>query len=820
MKNLLWLPRLLVASFILVNFSTTSIVKAQDASSQVHKLAWPRVFQDGATKLTIYQPDIEKWDGNAFQARSAVAVQGSGQDAPTFGVIWLTARADVDKTAGIVTLNDIQITKSNFPTEPDKAATYLAFIQKQVPAKPVLIPLAQIDNSLLLQNAVKQANAQPVQNQPPQIIFSKTPALLILVDGEPVLRPVGGTGCQRVFNTHAVIVQGAKGGPFYLTALKYWFKADALTGPWTPTPEVPKNIAQAGKEAIASKQVDPINPPEGQEKPATPPAIYLSTGPAELVQTQGDPNFVPIPDTQLLEVKNSDNAIILDIQTQLYYVLISGRWFSSKAMTGPWAYVDGKTLPADFAKIPPDSDKGAVLVSVPNTPQAQEAVIANSIPQTATVKRSEAKLTVSYDGAPNFQPIPDTNLLYAVNTPLPVIEVSPGDFYCVANGVWFYAPKSAGPWVVATAVAPVIYTIPISSPLHYVTYVRVYGSTPEVVYVGYTPGYYGTVVTPDGVVVYGTGYSYPPYVGTTVYVAQPATYGYGAGFSDGEATGFAMGFIAGAVLGACLEPHWGCWGWGYGWGGGNTVNVNINNGNVYNKWGNNTVVNHSGNWNGNSGWASRSGGAYNPYNGNYAAGHQSGSYNSATGRATSSSGSITGNTQTGNWNANGNRSASNNDGAHGQAHTTASGNSINGNYNSTTTRSGETANGTKAAGISNTTGNSNTGQHDTTHTGAAYNPNTGNGAVWHDGNVYTNKDGGLYKKSDDGGWQSYDKNGWQNAQRNGSNSNNFSDLDRQSQGWNKGNDRFESGGNGGRWGGGGSGGGRFGGGGGGGGRRR
>ena len=38
-----------------------------------------------------------------------------------------------------------------------------------------------------------------------------------------------------------------------------------------------------------------------------------------------------------------------------------------------------------------------------------------------------------------------------------------------------------------------IYTIPANSPLHYVTYVRVYGSTNEEVYVGYTPGYYGTV---------------------------------------------------------------------------------------------------------------------------------------------------------------------------------------------------------------------------------------------------------------------------------------------------------------------------------------
>jgi len=51
--------------------------------------------------------------------------------------------------------------------------------------------------------------------------------------------------------------------------------------------------------------------------------------------------------------------------------------------------------------------------------------------------------------------------------------------------------------------------------MHYVTYVKVYATTPEYVYVGYTPGYLGTVVNPDGVVVYGTGYYYQPWIGTT-----------------------------------------------------------------------------------------------------------------------------------------------------------------------------------------------------------------------------------------------------------------------------------------------------------------
>ena len=78
-------------------------------------------------------------------------------------------------------------------------------------------------------------------------------------------------------------------------------------------------------------------------------------------------------------------------------------------------------------------------------------------------------------------------------------------------------------------VPPVIYSIPPSSPLHYVTYVQVYDVTPQYVVVGYTPGYFGTVVGAGGVVVYGTGYVYAPYIGATVWYPPPVTYGYGGG---------------------------------------------------------------------------------------------------------------------------------------------------------------------------------------------------------------------------------------------------------------------------------------------------
>ena len=161
-----------------------------------------------------------------------------------------------------------------------------------------------------------------------------------------------------------------------------------------------------------------------------------------------------------------------------------------------------------------------------------------------------------------MRPIPDSQLSYVFNSPSPIIMVSPSEWYAVQSGVWFTSTVATGPWVVAPSVPPVVYSIPVSSPLHYVTYVRVYSATPQYVVVGYTPGYLGTVVSPGGVVVYGTGYTYASYVGATIWYPPPVTYGYAANPYWTPWTGWAMGFGMGMAFGAAIAGSSSCC-WGY-----------------------------------------------------------------------------------------------------------------------------------------------------------------------------------------------------------------------------------------------------------------
>jgi len=760
---------------------------------------WPRtVTYQGAT-ISVFQPQPESWAGNQLKAYAAVRVQTPNKKDTDYGVIWFSARSEVDKVNRMVTLEDFVLTKQSFPTIANNGSAYAnAFIMNLPWSR--TIPLDLLESSLAVTNAAGSQKKYPLQNDPPRIIYSITPAVLALIDGAPVLRPAP-DNLQKVINTRALIFFDSSKNMYYLALMDGWVEAPTIEGPWNPAKHAPtKSLDKIRQAAEANDQNQPLgNPQQSLEqayKDDEAPAIYVSTTPAELLVIEGEPQYSALPGTTLSYVSNTGCDIFLNSTNQNYYVLLSGRWFQSTSLqNGPWTYVAGASLPPDFAKIPSYSPKADVLVSVPGTPQAKEALIANSIPQTATISRTAAKLTVVYEGDPIFQPIPGTTMTYAVNTATPVIDVPGNTYYAVNNGVWFMSAAAGGPWVVATSVPVMIYTIPPSSPVHYVTYVQVYGYTPSVVYVGYTPGYYGTVVSSDGVVVYGTGYYYPPYIGPTVWVPAPYTYGVGAGFAWSAAAGWALGFGMGMAIGSWCSPWWGpvgYWGWGWGapawgwggWGGAAAANV-------YGRWGNTayagTRAAWANPWTGNYGTGSRGsyynsvtgntgyaahGQNYNAYTGNYTTGSRVSGYNPSTGNRYAAGGGTVSNAYTGNYAA----------GVHGM------------DYNQNT--------GVVKGGAAGVAGNAYTGQSTAGAQGFAYNTNTGNGIAHTANNTYADHDGNVYKYNPSSGWQQHTDSGWSSP----SSSFNKSSMDNMAASRSQGAQRwgnFHSGGWGGGYGGGG-----------------
>lgn len=730
--------------------SAPTLVQAAPAAttSAIPADPWPRDISLSNAAVLAYQPQINSWEGNQIDFRVALAVKPTGATEETFGVVFATARTQVDRVTRTVVFENLQITKSNFPSLPDNGAAYSAELQTRLAAGVKTISLDRLEASLKLAGI----KAPPVQvnNNPPQVIVSNTPAILVPIDGAPVLKPVpDDSRFKRVINTQALILQGGIGQQFYLHVYDGWLTAPTTEGPWTQSMGLPFGMNSVAKKIAKSGMVDMLDGgPKANPKPSLSngvPTIYTSQTPTELIVFQGQPDFVPVTGTQLLWASNTTSDVLVDTASSNYYVLLAGRWFVSSALTGPWTFVPSNALPTDFAQLPPTSPAGAVLASVAGTPQAQEAMIANSIPQTATVKRVGGPIfTPSFDGPPQYAPIPDTPLSYVVNSPEPIIQVTADSFFAVKAGVWFSSTQLTGSWMVATAVPSVIYSIPTSSPLHYVTYVRIYESTPTVVYVGYTPGYLGTVVAPYGTVVYGTGYAYTPWIGGYWY-APPYTYGLAAApiYNPyvGFTFGFAMGLATAAWGGAYYHPAY--------WGGGIYPCCASASANVYGHWGN-TAYSGTRSWYAGGGVAgsTASGSYYNSRtgaSGNYAAGRQ---YNAWTGNATrgydrtvntpaGGSGSVA---RAGNYNTyTGQRSAASNVSATG-----AGGSSI--DHTSAATAGPK---GYGAAGQT-TTYNAKTGQTN------SWSHNTA------DNSHYAGSDGNVYK-NDGGSWQQHSSGGWQGA---------------------------------------------------------
>jgi hypothetical protein len=709
-----------------------SAQKAKTTSAGKPAEAWPRIFTSGADTFTIYQPQVDKWEGNLVDLYSAVEFK-AGKDSPAkYGVVWFEARTEVDKINRLVTLDQARITRVKFPAAPDKEPELEALLEKKLPGATKTISLDRMESSLEADNEI--IKRVEVKNDPPKVIIATKPSLLVLVDGLPQMRDVPGVNLQRVINTRSIILFENDKKLYYLRVQDWWLQSKALEGPWTYAKKLPDDMKKA-EEFLVSQNL--AQNPEGSQtkqqpslkeagKKAEIPVVYVVFGPAELIETTGEPQYVAISGTGLEYVMNT-NGNIFRLNGQ-HYILVSGRWFQAASLDGPWTFVDVKDLPPDFAKIPTDNPKATVLASVPGTAEAKEALIANSIPQTATITRSEAKLTVQYDGEATFIPIEGTSMRYARNTSAAVIKVSDNNYYCVEAGVWFKAPSPQGPWRVADTVPAEIYDIPPSSPLYYVTYVKVYGSTPEVVYVGYTPGYYGTVVSANTTtVVYGTGWYYPPYIGPNgVWYGWPYTYGVGAGFTYSTATGWSFGFGYGYGYYPWYYPWWGpmgywgcCWYPYYGWGawGGAAV------ANVYGVWGN-TAYSRTG-----AAWA-------NPYTGNYGAATRGAYYNTQTGRTTVAGRGTNTNIYTGNT-----------AGFRGGA-----------TYNPNT--------GIVAGGGAGYAGNIYTGQGAANRGGFVYNTNTGAGIAGGKNNVYAGKDGTVYRYNrDSGNWSMNNGGGWQNVDR-------------------------------------------------------
>ena len=541
------------------------------------QIEWPQEIEAEEATIVVYQPQPDKLTGDLLTGRAAISLEVKSQDDPIFGAMWFTARIETDHEANIATVRDFKVDHVTWPDSKDAGEQrFTAIVEGAMPVVGLEISLDRLSASLA--NAeIEHKSLEQLKTDPPKIVFREDLSVLLLYDGEPRFSPVENSPYERILNTPFAVARNTKTKMNYLSSGAFWYQAKDPLGPWAVTDSPPADLVQNMPEP------DNEDPP-----PASPPGIVVATEPTELISTQGQAEWTSLTGGELLYVQNTETPWLRELSTNNMYVLLSGRWYRSKSEDGPWTFVRADELPESFKNIPPASDIGGLRTSVAGTEEAEDAVRDAAIPQTAAIKRSEASLTVEYDGAPKFEKINGTTVSYAVNTGAQVLEID-GLYYAVDNGVWFSSTTATGPWVVADEIPDEqIQQIPPSAPVYNTTYVQIYQSTPEVVYVGYRPGYLWSFPY-YGVPVYGTGWYYPPYWGR-YYYPRPPTWGLHVGYNPWTGWNFGVSWSYGFFN---FGVRWGGgWGVGYrpgrccgGWYGGgfrrpvviNTGNINIGN---------------------------------------------------------------------------------------------------------------------------------------------------------------------------------------------------------------------------------------------------
>jgi len=459
------------------------------AEPEVDTLGWPRLFEKEDFSFTAYQPQIDSWkDYKRLEFRLALEFTPTGSDASTFSALTIKASTKTDFSARTVTIRNMKIAEVSFPNA-GKAneKKYRAAIKERIHGKDWVVSL---DRMLA---GMKQAEGSQrevkVSTEAPPIYYSDRDAVLVQFMGQPATEPIAGTKLRFVVNSNWTMIgmEGELGA--YLLLDDGWIWAEnPAKGPWKAIDKLPDEFQLLPND----ENWEDVRKHVPGTKIVNVPHVFVSLRPAELIETGGEPELEKIEGTGVSWVKNTDSDLFFFDADKHWYYLAAGRWFKASALTERWSFVD--TPPADFAKIPSEHPRGEVLVSVPGTDAAEEAVVQASIPRKASVKREGTTIEVTYDGDPEFEEIEGTGgVAYALNTPNDVLRYE-SRFYCVSDGVWFEAGAVTGPWVLCEKVPAAIYTIPADHCMHYVVYVHVYDSDEDEVVYGYTDGYYGSYI--------------------------------------------------------------------------------------------------------------------------------------------------------------------------------------------------------------------------------------------------------------------------------------------------------------------------------------
>src|SRR4029077_2277535 len=142
-------------------------------------------------------------------------------------------------------------------------------------------------------------------NNPPAILVSYRPAILLAVDGEPTMAAIPTTTLQFVVHTTWPLFLDTSTSAYYLAVGQRWMTAHSLDGPWARTMKLPGDMKWVAADSEWPSLTNGIQPPPVSS--GVTPSVFYSSQPAELILFDGAPLYSNIPGTQLAYSTNTSS---------------------------------------------------------------------------------------------------------------------------------------------------------------------------------------------------------------------------------------------------------------------------------------------------------------------------------------------------------------------------------------------------------------------------------------------------------------------------------------------------------------------------------
>ncbi|HET8781753.1 MAG TPA: hypothetical protein VFM63_05025, partial [Pyrinomonadaceae bacterium] len=317
------------------SFAQTAANRAQPSQTASDR-GWPRGYSlPSEAQIVIYEPQISSWeDQKKLVAFAAVSYVAKGEQKPALGTLKLEADTDVALTERLVKFNKLKIAETNFQTlSKEQTQELVSAVEKNFPAEDRFIALDRV-LAFVDKSTINPKNVQGLKSDPPRIIISETPAILVSFDGEPIWSPIKDNELKFAVNTNWDIFQHEPTGLYYLRNDTSWLRATDLKGYWSRAGKLPDSFNKLPDDENW-KDVK-ANLPGAAAKAL--PKVYLTTDPTELIYIEGKPKYVPVPNTGLLWISNTEADLFRMGENGPVYYLVAGRWFTAPGLGGHWTF--------------------------------------------------------------------------------------------------------------------------------------------------------------------------------------------------------------------------------------------------------------------------------------------------------------------------------------------------------------------------------------------------------------------------------------------------------------------------------------------------